>query len=108
MGAVIECSATMNEPGIIHRHTPVSRSWFAVGALPGGPADRAGEIADLLRHAGTVALVDDIEAAKWMKLVSNATLLVTSAILGLPMLDALHTEGYRHEAGRRVGKGGGG
>lgn len=95
MGAVIECSATMNEPGIIHRHTPVSRSWFAVGALPGGPADRAGEIADLLRHAGTVALVDDIEAAKWMKLVSNATLLVTSAILGLPMLDALHTDGYR-------------
>ena len=34
-------------------------------------------------------------AAKWMKLVSNCTLLVTSAILGLPMLDALHTEGMR-------------
>ncbi|GMA95839.1 hypothetical protein GCM10025881_26630 [Pseudolysinimonas kribbensis] len=30
-----------------------------------------------------------------MKLVSNATLLVTSAILGLPMLDALQTPGYR-------------
>jgi 2-dehydropantoate 2-reductase len=95
MGAVIECSATMNEPGVVHRHTPVSRSWFAVGALPGGPADRAEEIAELLRSAGTVATVDDIEAAKWMKLVSNSTLLVTSAILGLPMLDALHTPGYR-------------
>src|SRR3546814_10778525 len=75
MGAVIECSATMNEPGIIHRHTPVSRSWFAVGALPGGPADRAGEIADLLRHAGTVALVDDIEAAQWTKLDRTSTCL---------------------------------
>lgn len=95
MGAVIECSATMSEPGVVHRHTPVSRSWFAVGALPGGPADRAGEIADLLRTSGTVAMFDDIEAAKWMKLVSNCTLLVTSAILGLPMLDALHTPGYR-------------
>ncbi|MCK6065801.1 MULTISPECIES: ketopantoate reductase family protein [Microbacterium] len=95
MGAVIECSATMDEPGIVHRHTPVSRSWFAVGALPGGPADRVEDIAALLRCAGTVASVDDIEAAKWMKLVSNATLLATSAILGLPMLDALHTPGFR-------------
>lgn len=95
MGAVIECSATMDEPGIVHRHTPVSRSWFAVGALPGGPADRVEEIAALLRCAGTVARVADIEAAKWMKLVSNATLLATSAILGLPMLDALHTPGFR-------------
>lgn len=95
MGAVIECSATMDEPGIVHRHTGVPRSWFAVGALPGGPVERADEIASLLSHSGTVQRFDDIEAAKWMKLVSNATLLVTSAILGLPMLDALHTPGFR-------------
>lgn len=95
MGAVIECSATMAEPGIVHRHTGVARSWFAVGALPGGPAARADEIGALLRHSGTVANVDDIESAKWMKLVSNSTLLVTSAILGTPMLDALRTPGFR-------------
>ena len=95
MGSVIECSATMEEPGVVHRHTGVSRSWYAVGALPGGPVGREEEIASLLRHSGTVAIVDRIEAAKWMKLVSNCTLLVTSAILGLPMLDALHTPGYR-------------
>lgn len=95
MGVVIECSATMTDPGIVHRHTGVPRSWFAVGALPGGPAERAGEIEALLAHSGTVQRFDDIESAKWMKLVSNATLLVTSAILGLPMLDALHTPGYR-------------
>jgi 2-dehydropantoate 2-reductase len=95
MGAVIECSATMTEPGVVHRHTGVSRSWFAVGALPNGPDGRAGEIVGLLRHSGTVQPFDDIEAAKWMKLVSNCTLLVTSAILGLPMLDALHTPGFR-------------
>ena len=95
IGSVIECSATMDEPGIVHRHTGVPRSWFAVGSLPGGPADRAEEIAGLLRHSGTVEVVDDIEAAKWMKLVSNCTLLVTSAILGLPMLDALAAPGFR-------------
>ena len=95
IGSVIECSATMDAPGIVHRHTGVPRSWYAVGALSGGPAERAHEIGSLLRHSGTVANFDDIESAKWMKLVSNATLLVTSAILGLPMLDALSLPGYR-------------
>lgn len=95
IGCVIECSATMREPGIVHRHTGVARSWFGVGALPGGPAGRVGQIESLLRHSGTVQRFDDIEAAKWMKLVSNSTLLVTSAILGLPMLDALQTPGFR-------------
>ncbi len=95
VGAVIECSATMTEPGVIHRHTPPSRSWFAVGALPGGRSDHVDTVADLLRHSGTVAVSDDIRSAKWMKLVSNCTLLVPSAILGLPMLDALHESGFR-------------
>lgn len=95
MGAVIECSATMDAAGLVQRHTGVPRSWFAVGALQGGPTDRAEEIAALLRHSGAVQHFDDIESAKWMKLVSNCTLLVTSAILGLPMLDALHLPGYR-------------
>ena len=95
IGSVIECSATMDEPGVVHRHTGVPRSWFAVGALDGGPVDRVEEIGTLLRHSGTVQQFDDIQAAKWMKLVSNSTLLVTSAILGLPMLDALHLPGYR-------------
>lgn len=95
VGVVIECSATMYDPGIVHRHTPVSRSWYATGVLPGGPADREEEVAALLRHTGTVAHFDDIESAKWMKLVSNTTLLATSAILGLPMLDALHLPGFR-------------
>lgn len=95
VGTVIECSATMDEPGVVHRHTGVPRSWFAVGALPGGPVGRVDEIASLLRHSGTVQQFDDIQAAKWMKLVSNSTLLVTSATLGLPMLDAIGTPGFR-------------
>ncbi len=96
IATVIECSATMDEPAVVHRHTPVARSWFATGVLPGGPsAGREEDVAALLRHSGTVQHFDDIESAKWMKLVSNSTLLVTSAILGLPMLDALHQPGYR-------------
>lgn len=95
MGTVIEVSSTMDEPGIVHRHTGVGQSWFAVGAPAGGPASRNEEVAAVLRHSGRVQVVDNITATKWMKLISNSTLLVTSAILGLPMLDALHTSGMR-------------
>jgi 2-dehydropantoate 2-reductase len=95
MGTVIEVSSTMSEPGVVHRHTGVSKSWFAVGAPENGPRGREEEIASLLRRSGTVQVVDTIDATKWMKLVSNCTLLVTSAILGLPMLDALHAPGMR-------------
>lgn len=95
MGTVIEVSSTMTDPGEVHRHTPPERSWFAVGALPGGPSGREEEIARLLRHSGTVTITDDIQATKWMKLVSNCSVLVPTAMLGLPMLDALSVPGLR-------------
>ncbi|MDF2575982.1 MAG: 2-dehydropantoate 2-reductase [Agromyces sp.] len=56
MGSVIECSATMEEPGVVHRHTGVSRSWYAVGALPGGPVGREEEYRDVMIAAGNEAL----------------------------------------------------
>jgi 2-dehydropantoate 2-reductase len=96
IGTVIEISSTMYDPGIVDRHSGPDRSWFAVGALPESTAQGGEErVAALLRHSGTVAPVDDIEATKWMKLVSNATVLVPTALLGLPMLDALAVPGMR-------------
>lgn len=95
LGCVIEVSSTMTEPGTIHRHTPRERSWFAVGSLSDATRGREDEVAALLRESGSVAVVDDILAAKWMKLVSNASVLVTTASLGLPMLDAIDVPGMR-------------
>ena len=96
LGCVIEVSSTMYEPGIIHRHTPRERSWFAVGGLTPAMRDREPELADLLGDAAaSVARFDDILAAKWMKLVSNASVLVTTASLGMPMLDAIDVPGMR-------------
>lgn len=90
VGTVIEVSATMTDPGAVHRHTPPDRSWFAVEASPAGDA-----VAGLLAHSGRVERFEDIASAKWMKLVSNATTLVTTASLGLPMLDAVAVPGMR-------------
>jgi 2-dehydropantoate 2-reductase len=95
IGCVIECSAKMEEPGVVERHTAPESSWFAVGSLSEATAGREAEVAGLLAHAGRTEIVADIRSAKWMKLVSNATTLVTTAILGEPMLASLKHEAMR-------------
>lgn len=95
LGCVIEVSSEMDEPGVVMRHTPPERSWFALGALPGATPSRLDQAAAVLGRAGTVAIVDDVLSAKWMKLVSNCTTLVATAALGLPMIAALETPGMR-------------
>lgn len=113
VGCVIEVSSELTDPGVIVRNTPPERSWFALGALEGGSGAGLALAAAVLGHAGTVALVEDILSAKWMKLVSNSTTLVATAALGLPMIAALETPGMRElmmragnealEVGRRSG-----
>jgi 2-dehydropantoate 2-reductase len=88
IGAVIEITSSMTIPGHVDRHSGPDRSWFAVGGIHPATRGREEEIAILLRHSGHVEVVDDIEATKWMKLVSNATTLATTAILGLPIAEA--------------------
>jgi len=95
LGAVIEVGSNMFEPGIVNRDTPVEKSWFALGALDGGPASRASEVAEILGSAGTVEVFDDILSAKWMKLTVNAAELVSAAIVDLPMVESTQLPGMR-------------
>ncbi|CAN5372195.1 2-dehydropantoate 2-reductase [soil metagenome] len=96
LGSVIEIAAAMFTPGVVERHTPPSGTWFAIGSLSDATRGREHEVAEVLRHAGTVEVVDDIRSSKWMKLVVNAAELVTSAILNLPLLEAARVPGM-HE-----------
>jgi 2-dehydropantoate 2-reductase len=95
LGAVIEVGASMFEPGVVTRDTVTEKSWFALGALEGGPVDRVDEVAAVLGNAGTVEVFDDILSAKWMKLVVNAAELVSAAIVDLPMVPAARLPGMR-------------
>lgn len=88
LGCVIEITSAMEVAGVVERHSGPERSWFALGSLVPETISRENEIADLLRKSGSVEIVENIRATKWMKLVSNATTLVTTAILGLPMIEA--------------------
>ncbi|HEY2477185.1 MAG TPA: 2-dehydropantoate 2-reductase N-terminal domain-containing protein [Solirubrobacterales bacterium] len=108
IGCVIEISSEMTEPAVVHRHSGPSASYFAVGAVDPAAAGREPEVAAVLAHsADTVDRlgVGEIEAAKWMKLVSNSSTLVGSAILGLPIAASAKLEPMRElmlRAGREA------
>lgn len=95
LGAVIEIASNMFEPGVVERQTPPARTWFAIGAYDAITRGREIEVAELLRHAGTVEILDDIRSAKWMKLVVNASEFLASAILNLPLAEAIKVPGIR-------------
>lgn len=82
VGCVIELASQMFEPGQVRRSTPKERTWFGVGAFDPAHADRVEEIAEILRHAGKVEVIDEILSAKWTKLIVNAMIMGTMAILG--------------------------
>jgi 2-dehydropantoate 2-reductase len=88
MGCVLEISSAMFNPGIVTRDSAHDRSWFALGSLNPATKGRENEVAELLRCSGAVDMVEDIQATKWMKLVSNSTTLVSTAILGLSIHEA--------------------
>lgn len=95
VGAVIEVASNMFDPGVVVRQTPPAESWFTVGGIHPATRGREAEVVEVLQHAGTVEISDDIRSSKWMKLVANAAELVPSAILNLPLAEAVEVPGMR-------------
>ncbi|HVT66899.1 MAG TPA: ketopantoate reductase family protein [Trebonia sp.] len=95
VGCVIEMGGAMWEPGTVERDTPPSKAWFGVGAYDERTRGREDEVARILSHVGNVQVYPDIRAAKWMKLIVNAAEVAPSAILNLPMDQAIATPGMR-------------
>ena len=95
LGAVIEIASNMFEPGVVNRQTPRAATWFGLGAFDETTAGREREAADVLCHAGKVDISADIRSAKWMKLVANAAEFLPSALLNLPLAQAVKVPGIR-------------
>jgi len=105
LGVVIEMGGAMWQPGLVERDTPPDRAWFAVGGEHPAAHARAGEIAALLSHVGTVEVRERIRHSKWMKLIVNAAEVAPTAMLDLPMDAAIATPGVREymlEVGREA------
>ena len=75
--------------------TARSGTWFNLGSFDDSTRGREEEAAAVLRHAGAVDVTDDIRSAKWMKLVANAAEMLPSAILDMPLVEALAVPGMR-------------
>jgi len=95
LAAVIEVTSAMYTPGLSERHSAYDRCWFAVGALDASAERHVPVVAELLRHVGVVEESDDIQSAKWMKLILNVAELVTSAVLDLSISDCARHPGMR-------------
>jgi 2-dehydropantoate 2-reductase len=87
LGCVVELSSYCFVPGEIKRNTAPERTWFGIGSFTPETAGREEEVAEVLRHAGKVDLVDNILDAKFMKLVVNSMTLGTMAMIGGDLAD---------------------
>ena len=95
IGCVLGIAANMPEPGVVNRETDQTQTWLSVGEVSGEMTDRLAMVHEALSHAAHVEMTTDIRSAKWMKLLANIPEMLPSGILGLPLLDAAHTEGVR-------------
>jgi 2-dehydropantoate 2-reductase len=94
--SAIEIAGNCFQPSVVERQTPPEGCWFSLGPYDEHtPADRVEELAVPLRTAGAVEVTDDPRSSKWMKLVANAAEMLPSAILGVPLVAALHVDGMR-------------
>jgi 2-dehydropantoate 2-reductase len=88
LGCVVELSSYCFVPGEIKRNTAPQRTWFGLGSFHETTKGREEEVAEILRHAGKVDLVEDVLAAKFMKLVVNSMTLATMAMIGGDLADS--------------------
>jgi 2-dehydropantoate 2-reductase len=87
LGCVVELSSNCFNPGEINRNTDLAGTWFGLGSFHPSTAGKEAEIEPLLEHVGRVELVDNIIAAKFMKLVLNAMALGPVAMIDGDLAD---------------------
>lgn len=83
VGCVVEFASQMFEPGKVTRSIEPARTWFRIGALDPSMEARVPEIEAILNKVGQVSLSDNIDALKWMKLITNSMYMGPEAILGV-------------------------
>ena len=88
VGCVVGIAANMPQPGLVNREVTRPGTWLAVGSVDGPVTDRVHEVHQLLSHAASVEITDDIRSAKWMKLLANIPEMLPSGILGAPLVEA--------------------
>ncbi len=71
IGAVVELSSALFTPGVVTRNTTRPRTWFGFGEIDGTISPRTELVRALIANVAKAELVENIESAKWTKLVCN-------------------------------------
>ena len=95
IGAVLGIAANMFEPGVVVRQFAPEATWISVGTLDGSRTERLEQVSAALSYAAVTEISDDIRASKWMKLIANIPEMLPSAILNVPLLQAVQLDGVR-------------
>ena len=89
VGAVIELSAEVFTPGLVQRNTDPAHTWMGIGEFDGGVTPRLTEIERLLKHSAKISITDNIEGAKWTKLVNSSMILAPFGAFGVSSWQAV-------------------
>jgi 2-dehydropantoate 2-reductase len=110
LGAVVELSGEIFTPGIIQRDTTRAGTWFGLGELDGTITPRLKEVQYIMENVAKIGLTQNVEGAKWTKLIANTMVMGMVGCLGLKTWDAAKLPGMSElavQAGREsvaVGK----
>jgi len=89
MGCVLELSAEVFTPGQVQRNTDQAHTWIGLGELDGGVTPRLTELERMLKHSAKISITDNIEGAKWTKLVNSSMILAPFGAFGLQSWQAV-------------------
>ncbi|MGY9001685.1 MAG: ketopantoate reductase family protein [Rhodospirillales bacterium] len=110
LGAVVELSGEIFTPGIIQRDTTHTGTWFGLGELDGTITPRLKEVQSIMENVAKIGLTQNVEGAKWTKLIANTMVMGMVGFLGLKTWEAAKLPGMSElavQAGREsvaVGK----
>jgi 2-dehydropantoate 2-reductase len=88
IGAVVELSAEIFTPGIVKRDTTRPGTWFGLGELDGSITPRLEMVKEIMENVAHITLTENVESAKWTKLVCNTMTMGPIGLTGLKNWDA--------------------
>ena len=88
IGAVVELSADIFTPGIVKRDTTRPGTWFGLGELDGKITERLKEAQAIMENVATITLTENVEGAKWTKLIANSMTMGPIGLTGLKNWEA--------------------
>ena len=95
IGCVVELSSEVYTPGLVLRNTPPKRTWFAIGSLDPATDHWLPEIEAILKDVGKVSISNNIQSAKWMKVVVNCMTMGVKSMMGMTSGEIFQIPGVR-------------